>query len=218
MKNSLFICGLIVLNLAVVAQATEIGGDWTVNTLIPQGNPVGITESETFTGLNLGSISGVDVQLNISGGYNGGLYGYLEYQAAAGGTATEVLLNQVGTSPSNPLGSSGAGFNVTLSDSGTVNGDIHGATGIPTGVWQPDSPVSLDSTFGGMSADGTWTLFIADLDSGGGTSELNSWGLEASVPDHMRTGLVLGISGFLILVVEKWIRSKRKMSPLLQSI
>ena len=218
MKTSLFICGLIVLNLAVVAQATEIGGDWTVNTLIPQGNPVGITESETFTGLNLGSISGVDVQLNISGGYNGGLYGYLEYQAAGGGTATEVLLNQVGTSPSNPLGSSGAGFNVTLSDSGTVNGDIHGATGIPTGVWQPDSPVSLDSTFGGMSADGTWTLFIADLDSGGGTSELNSWGLEASVPDDMRTGLVLGISGFLILVVEKWIRSKRKMSPLLQSI
>jgi len=32
-----------------------------------------------------------------------------------------------------------------------------------------------------MSADGTWTLFIADLDSGGGTSGLNSWGLEASV-------------------------------------
>jgi len=218
MKTSLFICGLIVLNLSVAAQATEIGGDWTVNTFIPQGNPVGITESETLAGPNSSPISSVDVQLNISGGYNGGLYGYLEYQAAGGGTATEVLLNQVGTSPSNPLGSSGAGFNVTLSDSGTVNGDIHGATGIPTGVWQPDSPVSLDSTFGGMSADGTWTLFIADLDSGGGTSELNSWGLEASVPDDMRTGLVLGISGFLILVVEKWIRSKRKTSLSLQPL
>jgi hypothetical protein len=217
MKKCLFICGLIVVNLAIAAQAMEIGGDWTVNTLIPQGNPVGITESETLAGPNSSSISAVDVQLNISGGYNGGLYGYLEYQALGGGTATEVLLNQVGTSLSDPLGSSGAGFNVTLSDSGTVNGDIHDATGIPTGIWQPDSSVSLDSTFGGMSDDGTWTLFIADLDSGGGTSELNSWGLEVSVPDDMRTGWALGISGLLIMVVEKWIRSKRKTSLFLQS-
>jgi len=56
-------------------------------------------------------------------------------------------------------------------------------------VWQPDGRTTspdhvLDTdpsaaplgVFAGMSASGTWTLFIADL-SPGGTSMLNSWQL-----------------------------------------
>src|SRR5208282_795510 len=111
MKKILFICGLIVLKLAGAAQAAMVlGGDWTVNTAIPDGNPVGITESQTFPDDFNGFITSVNVELNISGGFNGDLYGYLEYQDANGHTATEILLNRVGTSASNPFGSSGSGF------------------------------------------------------------------------------------------------------------
>ncbi len=72
-------------------------------------------------------------------------------------------------------------MNVTLSDSGTANGSVHWAAGIPTGIWLPDSANTLDGTFGGMTANGTWTLFLADLSAGGGTSTLNSWGLDINV-------------------------------------
>jgi len=182
MKKTLFICGFTILQLASVAPAAiVIDADWTVNTAIPDGNPVGITTSQTFQNLIGGPITSVDVQLDISGGYNGDLYGYLVLQNTNGNTATEILLNRVGTSPSNPFGSSGSGFDVTLSDSGTVNGSIHWATGIPPGTWLPDSANTLNGTFGGLTANGTWTLFLADMSGGGGTSILQNWGLDVSV-------------------------------------
>jgi hypothetical protein len=210
MNKRLFICGLVGLGLAGGAQAAVVNAvdaDWSVNTPVPQGSPVGITVSQTFSGLLNSpnaylSIADVSVDLNISGGYNGGLYGYLTLQDASGNVATEILLNQIGTSPSNPFGSSGAGMNVTLSDAGTVNGSIHGAPGVPTGLWQPDSANTLDGTFGGLTADGTWTLFLADLDSGAGTSTLNSWGLDVdvlAVPEASETGLMSGVAALLVV-------------------
>jgi hypothetical protein len=107
-------------------------------------------------------------------------------------------------------------MNVTLSDSGTANGNIHGATGIPTGIWQPDSPNTLDGTFGGLTANGTWTLFLADLAVGGGTSTLNSWGLDvsvAAVPEPAQLGLVLGMGTLLVSVGQALLRGRRKQSP-----
>lgn len=219
MKKILFLYGIMMLKLAAPAGATPIlNADWTVNLAIPEGSPVGITTAQTFGNLPGSPITGVSVDLNIGGGYNGGLFGYLVLQDANGNVATEILLNHVGTTPSNPLGSSGSGFNVTLTDSGTVNGDIHGATGIPTGLWQPDSANTLANTFDGLTANGTWTLFLVDLYGGGGTSTLNSWGLDVNVPDRMQTGLMLGMSGFLILVFEKIIRSRREKLQALESI
>jgi hypothetical protein len=127
----------------------------------------------------------------------------------------------VGTSLSNPFGSSGSGFDVTLSDSGTANGSIHGATGIPTGIWQPDSANTLDGTFGGMTANGTWTLFLADLDGGGGTSTLESWGLEinvaSAVPEPSESGLIAGL-GALLALAYGVIRSRRAKFEKLKSI
>jgi hypothetical protein len=202
MKNNFAICCLIVLGLATRADAAFlIDQDWTVNTAIPEGNPVGITEYQTLSGLSATPIADVSVDLDITGGYNGGLYGYLTLQDANGNTVTEVLLNEVGTSPSNPLGSSGSGFNVTLSDAGTINGSIHNATGDPTGIWQPDSANTLDGTFGGLTANGTWTLFLADEFSGGGTSTLQDWGLVVTpVPEASEIGKVYGLCCFLALV------------------
>jgi subtilisin-like proprotein convertase family protein len=211
MKKTLFICGFIVFKLASVAPAqTVVDADWTVDTAVPDGSPVGITTYQTFQNLAGGPITSVDVDLDISGGYNGDLYGYLTLQDANGNTATEILLNQIGTSPSNPFGSSGSGLDVTLSDSGTVNGSIHNATGIPTGTWLPDSANTLDGTFGGLTANGTWTLFLADMSVGGGTSTLNSWGLDINVqmvPEPAETGL-LGMGG-AALALDAWRRLKR---------
>jgi subtilisin-like proprotein convertase family protein len=210
MKKTLFICGFIVFKLVYAAAAqTVVDADWTVDTAIPDGSPVGTTTYQPFQNLASGPITSVNVDLDISGGYNGDLYGYLTLQDANGNTATEILLNQVGTSPSNPFGSSGSGFDVTLSDSGTVNGSIHEATGIPTGIWQPDSANTLDGTFGGLTANGTWTLFLADMSVGGGTSTLNSWGLDINVqtvPEPAETGL-LGMGG-AALALEAWRRRK----------
>jgi subtilisin-like proprotein convertase family protein len=212
MKKSLFICGLIVFKLASAASAAMvINNDWTVNTAIPDGSPVGITAYQTFQNLASGPITDVTVDLNISGGYNGDLVGYLTLQDANGAAATEILLNRVGTTPANPFGSSGSGLNVTLSDSGTVNGSIHGATGIPTGTWQPDSVNTLDNTFGGLTANGTWTLYLADMSLGGGTSILNSWGLNVSVvPEPAGVGLIFGIGGLVAVAFGALCRHQHK--------
>jgi hypothetical protein len=191
-KQRLLVAGLLLGLMGAAAEAGEINvvnADWTVNTAVPVGSLVGITTAETFTGLRPGPIADVSVALDISGGFNGTLYGYLNYQGANGSVATEVLLNQVGTSPLNPVGSPGAGFNdVVLTDAGTANGSIHGAAGVPTGDWLPDSPNTLDGTFGGRMPNGTWTLFLADLDAGTPAPTLVSWGLDVNVvPDQPLT-------------------------------
>ena len=220
MKMNLLVCGCFVLSFASIGSAAVVvDGDWTVNAAISQGSPVGMTAYQTFAGLSGGPITDVSVDLNISGGYNAGLYGYLVLQDAHGNTATEILLNQVGTSSSNPLGSSGAGFNVTLSDSGTANGSIHNAAGIPTGTWLPDSAGTLDGTFGGMTANGTWTLFLADMTVGGGTSTLNSWGLDisvadiAAVPESSRLGWLVGFGAVVAVTAEMILRRRREFVP-----
>jgi subtilisin-like proprotein convertase family protein len=168
---------------------------------VPDGSPVGIANSLTVSGSGGGAIEDVSVNLDITGGYNGDLYGYLVFQPTGGGAATmDVLLNQIGTGAGNPFGSAGAGFNnITLSDSGVSS--IHGATGVPTGTWKPDDGgQTLDATFvTGQAADGTWTLFLADLSSGGGTSELVSWGVNISVVPEPVTWALAGFAGVLVL-------------------
>jgi subtilisin-like proprotein convertase family protein len=162
---------------------------------IPDGSLIGIANTLSVSDPGGAAIQDVSVTLDISGGYNGDLYGYLVYQPTGGGTASmEVLLNQIGTGGGNVFGSPTSGFNnVTLSDSGT-QGDIHGATGTAgqalTGSYTPDSTHTMDSTFTG-SADGTWTLYLADL-SAGGQSTLVSWDLDVSVvPEPVTWALVI---------------------------
>ncbi len=46
----------------------------TPNTLIPDGNPVGLTSTLTFSGV-AGPINDITVTLNITGGFNGDLSG-----------------------------------------------------------------------------------------------------------------------------------------------
>ena len=85
---------------------------------VPDGNPVGIANSGTISGV-AGYITNIQVKLNITGGFNGDLYAYLA--GPLGGFA--VLLNRSGLTAGNPFGYADTGFNITLEDG---NSNIHG--------------------------------------------------------------------------------------------
>ena len=102
-------------------------------------------------------------------------------------------------------------MNVTLSDSGSVN--IHAAgDDVLSGTYRPDgqniNPLSSASSFrasggsitldamgtgfGNMNPNGTWTLFFADVSSGGGQAALNGWSLEiTAVPEPVTMAVVV---------------------------
>jgi subtilisin-like proprotein convertase family protein len=164
----------------------------TPNAAIPDANPTGLTSTIEVTNLS-GLIQGVTVTLDITNGFNGDLYAYLEH----GTNGFAVLLNRVGRMISDPLGYADPGFFVTFVDS-ALN-DIHnygGNGGAPlTGTWSPDGRdvdpltvlntdprTALLSSFANDSANGTWTIFVADFTSGH-QSVLREWSLDIIVPE-----------------------------------
>ena len=185
------LCSFVVIGLGLspLEAATIYNTNWTVNQIVPDDNPVGLVDQRVVSGSGILSITNLDVILNFSPGlgWNGDLYAYL--QNNQGGYA--VLLNRMGVTSANPIGSGSSGMNIRLSMSGLT--DIHlvnQSSGLLTGTFLPDaravdpsivtdlSPRTADLTsFGAVPADGTWTLFIADV-SGGDTSQLASWGME----------------------------------------
>lgn len=176
--------------LLLQAQTTETF-TYTTNRLVPDGSFSGLSDVRTVSSA-IGTISSLKVKLKLSGEFNGDLYGYIRHSSGF-----TVLLNRSGRSASNSSGYADSGFDVTF-QTGAVNGDIHlyhnvttPSAGAPvTGFWQPDGrtndPVNvLDSSvratsltnFNGLDAAGEWTLFLADVESGG-TNMLTEWGLE----------------------------------------
>jgi subtilisin-like proprotein convertase family protein len=205
------------LFLAGVAQGqiTNVSYTYGVNSLIPDGNPTGMSSVTNVAGLP-GVIYSVSVTLDITGGFNGDLYAYL---VSPTGTLV-VLLNRSGLTGSNPFGYSDTGFNITLSDGSPnihdyqLDSPVYNGGGQLTGTWAPDgrnidpqstgsvfdstSPTTPLSLYNGTTADGTWTLFVADLSSGG-QSTLVSWGLTiATVPEPQTWVLVAGGVGVLL--------------------
>jgi subtilisin-like proprotein convertase family protein len=208
----------------LMAQPTTTNVTFTVNQAIPDGNPSGLANTQT---LNFGSIpnfsyiSDLTVTLNVSGGFNGDYYAYLVNNT--GGFA--VLLNRVGKTASNPVGYSDAGFSITLSDSSPNN--IHTyqnvsnpGGGLLTGTWAPDgrnvdptlvvdsSPISSTlSSFIGTNPNGTWTLFLADLDYGE-QGTLQNWTLTVTaVPEPSSIALAfLGLG--LCFGMRRWARRR----------
>jgi subtilisin-like proprotein convertase family protein len=202
------------------------GGD------IPDGGPVGLSATATASGL-APIISGITVNLNISGGYNGDLYAYLSYDGVL-----VPLLNHVGVGTGNSFGYGNTGFDVTLGSSGANNihfyqnySPTYNSSGQLTGTWQPDgrainpqsAPTAFDApgtvTFAalnGLNPNGTWTLFIADLSSGGGQSQLVSWSLGiTAVPEPVNVALGVFAGVFVVVGLGRaaWVRrgfSKRR--------
>ncbi|MDB6110085.1 MAG: peptidase and in kexin sedolisin [Pedosphaera sp.] len=181
-----------------------------VNQAVPDGNPTGVRSTIDVSGVT-GQTLNLDVSLNLSGGYNGDLYVSL-----TGPTGIySVLLNRVGVSGSDSFGYGNTGLNITLSDHlGASNihwyqnaGYTLNGSGQLIGTWSADglalnlqaSPSAADGatptaglgSFDGSDANGTWTLFLADL-AGGEQSTLVGWSLQvAAVPEPASGSLLL---------------------------
>lgn len=188
------------------AQTTVTNIFEDINKVIPDGATTGVSDTQilTFTEPSFSSITEVGVILTISGGFNGDLYGYLVHD-----TGFSVLLNRVGRTADNSIGYPDAGLAVFFSDSGS---DIHNyrdvsftlnGSGQLTGSWAPDGrtsdpaavlntdlPVAMLSSFNGLDPNGSWTLFLADLDFGEQATLVN-WGLVVTaIPEPSAAGLI----------------------------
>jgi hypothetical protein len=228
MKTKLFLGSLMLAVALPAAQATVVDAfrSGTLNTAIPDGSPTGITFSHTTTTGDANFINGVDVHLTLSGGYNGDLYGYLVFQAADNSiTTTALLLNRVGRTGLADPGYSTGGMSVILSSGAGLAGNIHDAAtpvtstfGTRSTYYAADTRTTLpQGDFTGVTpagsglsgfdsythdANGTWTLFLADM-SGGEVTTLVSWGLDVSVvPEPATWALLLfgAVAGVTVLV------------------
>jgi len=211
MKKSALLSGLL-LSVSLSAQAALYTVNYTPSDgNIPDGNLSGWSDTRTVSGITWGNaILNVQVDLNITGGYNGDLYAYLSY-----GGVLVPLLNRVGVGTGNAFGYENAGMNITLKDGG-AGGDIHwyGGAAVPTGTYAPDgrtiSPLSTPSSFdaagtvgfsalNNMSPNGDWTLYFADVSGGGGVSQIGGWSLGFDVVPEPGTwlsgALLLGLAG-----------------------
>jgi subtilisin-like proprotein convertase family protein len=223
MKFSPLLLGLPLALSAVglQAQLTETYS-YTPNLALPDGNATGLSDAHLISGSAITAIGSLTVGLQITGNFNGDLYVYLrhETETSPGNFLTDgfaVLLNRVGRTLLNGFGYADNGLTVTLSDS-AVNGDIHNYQsvtpdpGSPT-IWWPD-PRNVDpstvldtsprtsplSGFNGLSPNGRWTLFGADVQMGG-MSQIDSWQLNfTAVPEPRQFAAVvaLGLAAFAL--------------------
>ncbi|HEX3988334.1 MAG TPA: hypothetical protein VHZ30_02810 [Verrucomicrobiae bacterium] len=161
----------------------------------PITSGVGLASTITSSGF-LGNIGSLTVTLDISGGNNGDLYGYLSYNGVL-----VTILNRPGTSLSNPFGNSGSGYYVTLTDLGGANlNSINGTFGSQvSGTYNVNGTagngsLAFSSAYNGMDPNGVWTLYLENGVSGGDPSMLVSWSIGINaVPEP--TNVAMGIFG-----------------------
>ena len=216
MKQTLILTVAILAALsASVARATFYTYNYTTGfstTNVPDGNPAGWADSRSISGIpgvlsdgTTSAITDVNVRVNISGGYNGDLYGYLQLHDENNVTVLTVLLNRVGagsgSEPQFTFGYGTSGMNVTLDDEAGTS--IH-VVESPTsgGSYKPDS--GLLSNLDGKSANGTWTLFLSDM-SGGSVSSVTSWGLDINVvPEPVTWAMIVFGSLVGLVSMVRW--------------
>lgn len=198
LKQPMVVLGLCGLNLLAESPSGFSFGERSLPLAIPDLATSGLARNHVATGLDARFAYDITVRLVIEGtgfgAFNGDYYAYLQHETPDGADSRlAVLLNRVGRSSASPSGYSESGFQVTLSDGAAW--DIHryqvslgGAIEGPlTGTWQPDGrrvdpAVSLDTSprtaplepLGALDPNGSWTLFVADLEAGG-TGRLVEW-------------------------------------------
>jgi subtilisin-like proprotein convertase family protein len=161
------------------------------NGFIPDGNFSGLASTMTLNDTGLVGSGGVQVTLNISGGWNGDLFGYLVHDSGYA-----LLLDRTGSAPSSPYGFSNSGFEVVLADSSSTSissvGSYSSLDSI-TGTYKSQG-TSLDGVGGSFyntSISGEWTLFLADM-SFGDQSQLTGWSLSIdAVPEPSTWAMII---------------------------
>ena len=192
---------------ALYVQGTGVGSGADMgavaNPTIVDGNPA-IVVANTMTLSGLGSsLSSFTVTLNISGGYNNGIYAYL-----VNGATTVTLMNQPGYA-ANGFGATGAGMNITLQDGSTEHGSIQSeiSGSVLSGTYNAEGNLS---DFNGINPNSSWTLYFSDTLAGGGDATLNGWSLDiTAVPEPVNVALVVFA---VVLVSAGGIRRYSRMS------
>ncbi len=211
--KSVTLLATLILGLCASAQAALYDTGFMNGGVIPDGSLSGWSDTHTINDLTSGQITGVQVSLNLQGGFNGDLYAYLSYHSADNSTMVLIpLLTRVGIDGANTFGASG-GMQITLADGNLNIGSL--ATDPNTiGTYAPDgrtlntttllpgamSDTSSFASLTGLSQNGDWTLFFADVSGGGGQSKVVSWSLDiiTAVPEPIN--VALGVFGGLFLV------------------
>jgi hypothetical protein len=169
-----------------------------------------------------GSISNVQVTLDITGGFNGDLYAYLVDPQGQ----MVVLLNRPGVTSLNPFGYGDAGMNITLDGLASNNIHDYGSTlgyNLSGTTWAADgrnvNPQSAGgllygttttanlSLFQNTDPNGVWTFFIADLGAGGGSANLNNVVLTIMTAPEPQTWVMLG-GGLAVLALLRQRRNR----------
>lgn len=184
----------------------------TPNLAIPDNSSVGIADFQSLT-TTIEYIESIEITLNITGGFNGDYYVYLQH-----GSGFSVLLNRPGKTALNDLGYADAGVFATFAQA-AVNGDAHTyqsiinpAGGQLTGTWQPDGrnidPLNVFDTsprtatlnsFVGNNANGLWTVFVADR-SAGGVGNLTSYTITINGVIPEPGAFLLAMAGMALLL------------------
>ena len=223
-KLMMFALGLLALNGWGQSQTSSFTN--SPGSAISDGNPVGLMQSFSVASIS-GSITNVQITLDITGGFNGDLYAYLVNPQGQ----LAVLLNRPGVTGSNPFGYGDAGMNITLD--GLAANNIHdyamggsGTFSLSGTTWAADgrnvNPQAAGSILYGASTaanlsifqntdpNGVWTFFIADLGTGGGVANLNSVILNImTVPEPQSWAMLgggLALFGLLRHHIYRWHR------------
>ena len=171
--------------------------------VVPDNNFSGWSDSRSVSTMPAGTLMGVAVDLQLSSGWTGDLYAYLVHSSGF-----VVLLDRVGT-PGAAFGFGAGNMSLTLADNGfnsqVITANIHGGGANASGLFNPDNDNAGTATTGasgslgsflGTSPNGTWSLFVADL-NGGGVTTIQSWGLQMEIVPEPQTG-TLALAGALV--------------------
>jgi len=186
--------------------ATTLSYPYVVNMQIPDNSGIGLVSTQWVTAPII-PISGVTVQITLSGGWSGDLYAYVTHD-----TGFTVLLNRPGRSLADSSGSGATDLTITLDDSAPT--DIHTSiskSGSVAGTYQPDGRSidpdnALDTTprtaflssFKGLDPNGEWSLYVADVATGD-TMTLASWTLNIILVPEPSTFLLVPVGACLFL-------------------
>ena len=163
--------------------------------VIPDNSPVGVGYGFSFTHTGLG-IGSVTLTVNMSGGYNGDMYGYLQH----GGTLIELF--NPGSFSAN--GAAGSTLNLTLSSLSSTA--LSGATASDLASGLTYAAAGNLTGFNGADPNGLWTLYFADQ-SPGDVMTLNGFNLSiTAVPEPVNVALItfVGMLGIVGLARSQW--------------